>query len=75
MHEINKERMNEGMNKSMKECIFIDNITSWKNFHLFTVTTHIFLHSLTGAEISVMASPTGPNANNTGAGLWILIKI
>ena len=30
------------------------------------VTTHTFLYSLTGSEISVMATPTGPNTNNIG---------
>ena len=45
----------------MKECIFIDNITSWKTLHLFTVTTPVSFN-LTKGEISVMATPTGPNA-------------
>ena len=65
MHERKKEwkkgRMNEWMNEWMKECIFIDNITSWKTLHLFSVTTPVFFN-LTRGEISVMATPTGPNA-------------
>jgi len=50
----------------MKECIFIYNITCRKAFHLFTITTYIFLYSLTGGEVSFMASPTGRNKNSTG---------
>jgi len=59
----------------MKECMFIANITSWKTFHFFNVTTHIFLYSLTGSAIYAMASTISPNANSTGTGLWVLIEI
>ena len=51
MRERKKERTNDS--------ISIYSITCWKPFHLFTVTKYIFRYSLTGAEISVMASPTG----------------
>jgi len=37
-----------------------------RQHYVFTIKTYLFLYSFTGSEISVMASPAGPNANNTG---------